>query len=308
MTRRRTLLGRIGEFGLIERIRQRTPRKPGVVVGIGDDAAVLSFNQKQRLLATCDLLVEGIHFTRRECTFEEIGHKALGCGLSDIAAMGGSPRYALVSVGLPRSMSVEDAEGLYRGLLNLANRFGVALVGGDTNRADNLVIDVTVLGVVETSRLVLRSGAKVGDAILVTGTLGGSRQGKHVRFTPRVREAQWLTRHAHLHAMMDISDGLAGDLAQLARESRVGAVLFEEAIPVSPQARNLQAALCDGEDFELLFTMGWISAQRLLRGSQTGLGVPIHIIGKVVHPREGLTLMDHRGRRRLLTRTGFRHF
>lgn len=249
------------EFDLITWVQTRGLSREGDV-GIGDDAAVWNLGDRQVLLAT-DLLMEGTHFTFPEAKPAQAGRKALAVNLSDIAAMGGLPRTALVSLVLPRCRGIEFGKEVMSGLLELAAEFDIAVLGGDTNIWDGpLVINVAVTGETTENGAILRSGALPGDAIYVTGPLGGSFSGHHLDFTPRVREALKLNELATINAMIDISDGLASDLRHVLKASGVGAILVEDAIPVSAAARAisgekspLEHALGDGEDFELLFTV-----------------------------------------------------
>ena len=218
----------VGEFGLIEMILRSVGKTRSVRVGIGNDAAVLFFNRHKDLLFTTDMLIEGRHFLRPAATAFEIGWKAMAVNISDIAAMGGRPTAAVVSAGLPKDLTVGAVRGIYRGLEAISENFKVNVVGGDTNRSEKIVLSVALLGEVARGRAICRSGAKVGDVIFVSGSLGGSYASKkHLRFMPRVAEAAYLTRRFKVHAMMDLSDGLASDIHSLADASRVGALLFE---------------------------------------------------------------------------------
>ncbi len=296
----------IGEFGLIERVRKRLGRSGSVVAGIGDDAAVLRAPKRPWLLFASDMLVEGVHFTRRLVPPEWIGWKALACNVSDIAAMGGLPRWAVVSVGLPPTTPLRFVDRLYAGLDRCARRFGMAVVGGDTVRAPRVVVDVAILGEVGRESLVLRSGARVGDLLFVTGRLGGSyRSGRHARFLPRLHEAQVLARRARLHAMLDVSDGLASDLWQMSRASRVVLRVQARRVPVAREAGGLRHALMDGEDFELLFAVGARSAQDV--PERIG-ACPVTRIGQAVARGVGVELEHPDGRVSPLVPRGFRHF
>lgn len=278
-----------------------------VDVGIGDDAAVLRVGAgATRLLLASDMLVEGVHFTRGQVSAPWIGWKALACNVSDIAAMGGRPVAAVVSLGVPRRTSVRFVDGVYRGLDRCARRFGLAVVGGDTVRAPCVVVDVAILGTVRPRHLALRSTARPGDRLFVTGRLGGSLvSGRHARFTPRLREAQWLVAHVAVHAMVDLSDGLAADLWQLARASRVTLRVEAARVPVAPAARTLERALMDGEDFELLFAVPPGAVPRVPRR----LGAcPITPIGIVAGRGARVELQMPDGRLRPLHPTGFKHF
>jgi thiamine-monophosphate kinase len=220
--------------------------------------------------------------------------------------MGGVPRWAVVSLGLPPSTPIRFVDGLVRGLSRCARRFKLSVVGGDTVRASCVVIDVAILGEGQAARLALRRGAQVGDHLFVTGRLGGSyRSGRHARFIPRLAEAQALLRRVRIHAMIDLSDGLASDLWQVSRASGCGLRIEASRIPVAPEARTLDHALTDGEDFELLFAVSPREAARVPRR----LGVcPVTRIGEVVRRGVGVELVGRDGRIRSLPPRGFRHF
>ena len=260
------------EFNLIDWIRCRVTDRDPVTLGIGDDTAALRVSGDRELLVATDMLMEGVHFTFPPATPQLAGRKALAVNLSDIAAMGGRATAAFVSVALPVDRGFEFAKDVHAGLLELADEFDIVLAGGDTNSWKGpLVINVAVVGEPLGARPVLRSGAKPGDWLFVTGSLGGSLAGRHLTFTPRLREVSRLVELVDLHAMLDISDGLAADLHHLLKQSRVGAILDTDRIPVSAAA-TLQAtadrsaadrALGDGEDFELLFTVSPSDGQRL---------------------------------------------
>ena len=299
-------LSALGEFGLIRRLARRLPKDPRVIRAIGEDAAVLPYTSKEYLLFTTDMLVEGIHFDLRRATPFQIGWKALAVNVSDIAAMAGIPRWAVVSLGLPRHLSVAFCDGLYRGMATLAKKFRTALVGGDTNRSKILVITIALIGTVPRRRICLRGGAKVSDWIFVTGHLGGSQKGKHLSFTPRVREAQRLVRFFKIHSMMDLSDGLASDLQRLCEESGVGARVIAEDLPLSPGVKNCHQGLSEGEDFELLFTTDPRQGRRLLKEGRRRVGLPVTRVGEIVPKRKGI-LLAAAGKTAPL-QGGFRHF
>ncbi len=260
------------EFALIDWIRSRVVDCGPVKLGIGDDAAVLQSDAGKDWLVATDMLMEGVDFTFPPATPALVGRKALAVNLSDIAAMGGRPTAAFVSVALPIEQGVGFARDIHVGLLELADRHQVVLAGGDTNSWHGpLVINVAVVGEPWGPHSITRSGAKPGDWIFVTGTLGGSISGHHLTFEPRVLEAQALTRMVNVRAMIDVSDGLAADLHHLLKMSHVGAVLEAGAIPISQAAIDandskspLQHALSDGEDFELIFTVSSDDGRRLL--------------------------------------------
>ena len=300
------------EFAFIDWLRRRTPTAPGVLVGPGDDAAVLRPPSRAQLITT-DMLLDGSCFLLAEAGPYRVGRKAMAVNLSDIAAMAGVPVAAVVSVGLPRDGGADLAQELDRGLRAEADAFGVALVGGDTNSwTGPLAISVTLLGEATERGPVLRSGARVGDWIMVTGPLGGSILGHHLDFTPRVREALRLHECADLHAMIDISDGLAKDLHHLCEESQCGAVLNAAAIPISAAAVELASrdgrpaldhALSDGEDFELVFAVTPEEGERLLR-EQPVTGMTLYQIGEFI--AEGYWL-ERGGVREALEPKGYEH-
>jgi thiamine-monophosphate kinase len=253
-----------GEFDYIRWLRSQIRTDPRVIVGPGDDCAVLE-RPADRLLVTTDMLMEGADFILAEAGPRRVGRKAMAVNLSDIAAMAGVPTAAVVSVALPKAGGRAVGEELFLGMREVADTFHVSIVGGDTNSWDGgLVISVTVLGEATAKGPVLRNGAKPGDWVFVTGPLGGSLLGHHFDFTPRVSEALALHAAVDLHAMIDVSDGLAADLNHILEESRCGAVLDPAAIPIAPAAVEranrsgqtpLHHALGDGEDFELVFAV-----------------------------------------------------
>jgi thiamine-monophosphate kinase len=292
------------EFALIDWLRRRTPADSRVLLGPGDDCAAVHLAPDQPCLITTDMLLEGSCFLLAEAGPRRVGRKAMAVNLSDIAAMAGEPAVAVVSLGLPRQGGVAIAEELDRGLREMADAFNVAIVGGDTNSWNGpLVISVTLAGQPTGRGPVTRSGAKPGDWLLVTGELGGSILGKHLDFTPRIREAIALHASADLHAMIDVSDGLAGDVNHLCEESHCGAVLWADKIPISAAARQmddgfspLEHALGDGEDFELIFAVSAAEAQRLI-ATKPVAGITLTAIGECV--AEGLWLQEAEKRRTL---------
>jgi thiamine-monophosphate kinase len=299
------------EFAYIDWLRRQTPADPRVRIGPGDDTAALVLTPGAPCLVTTDMLLDGSCFLLAEAGPRRVGRKAMAVNLSDIAAMAGRPVAAVVSVGLPRRGGRSLAEELYRGLREVADVFDTAVVGGDTNSWDGpLVISVTVLGEATARGPVTRGAARPGDWLMVTGPLGGSILGKHLDFTPRVREALRLHEAAELHAMIDVSDGLAADVHHLCEESRCGVVLRAEAVPISDAAWTmndgrspLEHALGDGEDFELVFAVAPADGEQLLR-TQPVPGVTLHHIGECVEA--GLWL-EEGGRRRALPPTGYVH-
>ncbi len=309
----------MNEFELIAHLTQSLPTNENVVVGAGDDCAVLDLGAPDCLiLFKTDAVVEGFHFTR-ETPPEKIGRKALARGLSDIAAMAGTPTAALVTLALPKDFDAEFAGKIYAGLKALAEQHRVAIVGGETTtNPERILISIALLGTVPRGKPVLRRGAQVGDAIFVTGELGGSRAGRHLDFEPRLAEARWLAAHFSLHALLDLSDGLAGDLRHILNAGKVGAVLLKTALPVSRAAKlNAKAgttakpaalaALTDGEDFELLFTVASRDAVKLLDAwKQEFPRVKLSCIGKII-AGEGILLRD-KNSAHPLNAQGYVHF
>jgi thiamine-monophosphate kinase len=274
-----------------------------VVKGIGDDCAVVDAGRGMYTLLTSDMIVEGVDFRRGEKP-ELVGRKALAVNLSDIAACGGIPQYALVSLGLPAASTVEAVTGMYRGMSRLAREFGMTVVGGDISRAPALTVDVSLHGSVEKENLVLREGAQEGDIILATGSFGGSIKGRHLRFTPRVKEARYLVNNFRVNAMIDSSDGLAQDLGHILEKSRAGCVLFESLIPQSKDSRGIDDALHSGEDFELIFTADRENAEAMLRSRRFLFSA----IGSVTRRGTGMRMVDRGGRVRRVEPRGWRHF
>ncbi len=297
-------------------LRQHVRPSADVAVGIGDDAAVVRTDPNGRIVVTTDMLMDGVDFELARCEPRRVGRKALAVNLSDLAAMAARPVAAFVSVALPRKGGLELAKQLYAGLLAIAEEFEIALAGGDTNSWDGpLVINVTAIGAVAGRGPLLRSGARPGDAILVTGSFGGSILGRHFDFTPRVRESRLLHEQFELRAGIDVSDGLSLDVARLAEESGCGAELDLSAIPVSPDAMKLSQqladgispldhALGDGEDFELILAAAPDEAERIVQSQP--LSVTVHRIGQFV-PQRGLWSILRDGHRCPLTPRGYEH-
>jgi len=298
-----TKISNIGEFGLIERIKKLIRTDASVVKGSGDDCAVLRFDKNHYQLFTCDTIVQDTDFTLKDDPYL-IGRKAIAVSTSDIAACAGLPRHCLVALSMAQNTSLEFIDRLVKGMLSVTRKYNINLVGGDISRARQLAIDVSMLGIVEKKNLLLRSGSKIGDIIFVTGELGGSIRGKHLKFTPRLKEARFLVKNFKVHAMIDISDGLSQDLGHILKESALGAAIYADLIPLSKQARNLNEALSMGEDFELLFTMSPKEAKKLLVKDR------IHFkpIGEIIHRRYGLKLINSKGEAKPIRAQGFRHF
>lgn len=258
-------LSDIGEDAVVEALTHGLPLGKNVIVGAGDDCAVLGKKSDAMwLLAKTDAVIEGVHFLPDDEP-ERIGWKALCRAISDIAAMGGTPAHALITLGVPGSTEIEWAQALYAGLRKAAKRFGVGIVGGETCRSPAVkFINISLTGQVERSHCILRSGGKAGDILYVTGRLGGSLRGKHLDFTPRLEEARWLAQNHKPAAMMDLSDGLGADLPRLAAASKCGHEIWPLSLPCTFGSSPLNA-MNDGEDFELLFAMRPKAAEALER-------------------------------------------
>ncbi len=300
------------EFEFIEWIRRQGRFDPEVVaIGPGDDCAVLTIGG-EKLLITTDQVLDGVHFSLVEHGAEAAGRKSAARALSDIAAMAGVPVAMVATVAAPKGFSQADAEAIYHGLQTCGDEFGCPLVGGDLaawgESPGPLQISVTILGKCDGIDPVLRSGAQVGNAICVTGKLGGAwATRRHLDFTPRIADARILARQFAISAMIDISDGLVGDLRHIADTSGVAAELDASAIPIHADAAgrkdSLEAALFDGEDYELLFTMPPDQTDRLIAAQP--LDVKITRIGGIVEGI-GMTLLRD-GKREKLDSRGWEH-
>jgi thiamine-monophosphate kinase len=307
----------LAEKALIARIRRQAGNGADISLGIGDDCAVLRLPPRHEALVTTDFSLEGIHFRREWHPAESVGHRCLTRGLSDIAAMGGEPRAAFLSLALPRDLPQTWVDGFLRGLLKLAGRFGVGLAGGDTAESPGGVLaDIMVLGSVPKGKAILRSGARAGDRIYVSGELGGSAAALHEMMAkpkrklkpadfprhffpePRVQLGRFLRENGLASAMIDVSDGLSTDLVHICEESGVGAEIQAESIP---REVALNLALHGGEDYELLFT-----ASRSKRVPARIAGVPITLIGFITRRREIALIQDGFGRE--LRPQGWEHF
>ena len=301
------------ESDFVAWLAERLPAREGVSVGIGDDAAILPVLANNQLVVTSDLIAEGVHF---EAATEPqlIGHKALAVNLSDLAAMAARPVAVTVSLLLGSGQQLLHGQAILEGMLPLAERYNVAIIGGDTNSWDfGTVVSVTAFGVMDGREPWLRSGAQTGDVVLVTGDLGGSISGKHLQFEPRVAEALKLHAGYTIHAAVDISDGLALDLSRLATASRCGAELDLFQVPVSQAAIELtevdgksalQHALANGEDFELLMTASPQEAERIMHDQPCDCGVTA--IGRIT-AEPGLWQRQADGRRLPLSPQGYLH-
>jgi thiamine-monophosphate kinase len=338
----------IHEFDLIRTLHLRHDRRfPSVIQGIGDDAAIITSQAGEWTVLTTDLLTEGVHFDLRTATMSDIGFRAAVANLSDIAAMGGTPRHLLVALAIPRTGTSRHVHQLYRGMMAACRPHHVGLIGGDTSvSSSGWFLSVTLIGMVPPRKALFRSGARIGDLLYVTGTIGDALAGlrllnepssgrtrgpgaatlsmkhrqflieRHLRPTARIAEGQWLSTHRLATSAMDISDGLSGDLRHICEESHVGADIDLSALPLSPACRAyatsrkldpVYLALTGGEDYELLFT---VSPRQRLRLERTAIkqGFSLTCIG-TMHPRRfGMQALSPRGRRRRLINTSYEHF
>jgi thiamine-monophosphate kinase len=313
---------------LIERIQRlagigagRAPTRGSLVRGIGDDCAILRVAAGHQLLVTTDLCVENVHFRRQWHPPASVGHRCLMRGLSDIAAMGGEPLACFLSLGLPARLSQKWVDGFLQGLLRLAGRFAVPLAGGDISAAPAITADIVVAGQVPSGRALLRSGARPGDRIYVTGELGGSaavlqrlyagerirpaRSNRHFYPLPRLEAGSWLRRNRLATAMIDLSDGLSVDLGHICQESHVAATIIAGDIPVA-RGSNLELALHGGDDYELLFTA---SSKAKVPSKIGGAQVTeIGVIQRQKDYRPAIQILDENGKVRTLAPRGWQHF
>jgi thiamine-monophosphate kinase len=330
------LIGDLGEFGVIERIARLLPGGAAdVVVGIGDDVAVLDTKGPRYLLATCDIQVENTHFLRQATSPYQLGRKVIAINVSDIAAMGGRPRWALVSLALPQNTLVDFVDELYRGMNDQAQLADLAIVGGNLSKIEHpMVIDLCLLGDCDKKLFLRRSGAQVDDAVLVTGAVGDSRAGlellqnphlqvsvssretvlaAHLTPQPRLAEGQLLAESGLVHAMLDVSDGTLSDLRHICEASGVGATVTLAALPVSEACREVARAsgvvpedwaLTGGEDYQLLFTAAQHNVSRIqaLLGERTGTAV--RVIGRILPASEGIATVAPEGTVRSLSGAG----
>lgn len=341
MTGKKTLIREVGEFALIERLRSLLGDEPDprILVGIGDDTAALRPPEGKILLLTCDTQVEGTHFRRNQIPAYELGKRAATANLSDIASMGGTPTFALISLSLPADFPLSDFDELFRGIRDQFEAFSTKVIGGNlASSASGVVLDITLLGETDPDQVLTRGGARPGDRICVTGPLGASAAGllamehlgkaaetrfpelvrAHRQPSPRVREGREIARSGIATAMIDVSDGLAADLLHLCDASRVGAVVHLERIPVLREVLlaaerlggNPEAlALSGGEDYELLFTVKTgPEADEKLQQVAGACGLALTTIGEIVPKEEGTWIAHPDGRRTPLERQGWNHF
>jgi len=321
----------LGEFGLIDLLAKMVGTSPDsqLLIGIGDDAAAW-YGDASIQLATVDFFIQDVHFSLDIASWEDVGWKAMAANLSDIAAMGGIPRYALVSLAMPPHTEVEDVTALYKGMIDLAQQFGVTIIGGDINSAPLVAITITIFGCTRNrdKRILTRSAAQPGEQVAVTGYLGAAAAGwemltKQLQFDPedttflkraflhpypRLAEGQLLVDHG-VKTAIDISDGLISDLNQVCKSSQVGARIEIDRVPIQPTVKanlgqnSLELALSGGEDYELLFTAGAEVIDKVKRAA----ACPITVIGEIVADKK-ITLVDSQGNPFTPGKTGWEHF
>jgi thiamine-monophosphate kinase len=331
-------LREIGEFGFIRRISEGCLVRPErIVKAIGDDAAAFRSDPDMLSLITTDLLLERVHFLRHAIRGRDLGHKSLAVNLSDIAAMGGIAREAFVSIAIPEDCDLAYLDAIYDGMKALAARFAVNILGGDTTASKtDLILNLAVYGVVSEREMMTRDAARPGDAIFSSGHLGDSRAGLHLILDgievdtpelealraahlhpePQLREGRFLAAQAGIGAAIDVSDGLSSDLGHIVEESRVGARLWADRLPLSDELRYycqrfgkspLEYALSGGEDYTLLVTAAPDRAETIARGFEQGFGRPLYRIGEITDSMR-IELIEGEGRSTLVTPTGWDHF
>lgn len=327
-----TRINQVGEYGLIDLIKKQIFSKDErVVINIGDDAAVIRSSPRRFLIFTTDTMVERVHFDLTYFTYEEIGWKAMAANLSDIAAMGGLPKYALVTLGLPKSIRTEEVLSIYQGASKIGRKYGCKIIGGDTTLVPKqLFVSITLLGEVDKKYLLTRGGAKKGDLICVTGKLGEAQAGleflkkrgrqrlsfvrKHLKPQPRINEARILAKNLKITSMIDISDGLSSELFHLTDESHLGALVYEQSLPISPKCLKLafilkssplELVLSSGEEYELLFTVARKDRSKLEKIKSK---LNFSVIGKMVEKKKGVKLITRSGRKTDIKKIGFVHF
>lgn len=331
-------LEHLGEFGFLEKIRASLKSKdPSVKLGIGDDAALFKPTPGHELVFTTDMLVEGKHFDFKWITPWQLGAKTMAVNVSDCAAMGARPTVAVVSLGVPKDTPVANLEAFYDGMKGWGESYGAQIVGGDTVSSDKFVVNVAMIGEVEAGHALKRSGAKVGDALFTTGTLGDSAAGlhslqnpsekgkeaasllakRHLTPTPRFTAGRFLSTKKLATAAIDISDGLSSEIHHLCEESGTGAEIHEEGLPISPSLLHycgergldpLDFVLHGGEDYELLFTVPLPRIADALRKLPAETGVAVKSIGRMVPQAKGITFINRKGERIPLASKGFDHF
>jgi thiamine-monophosphate kinase len=319
-------LSKLGEFELIDRLN-KIIGKPAreAVLGIGDDAAAIKIRNSNIeilnkfqirnsncQLVTTDTLIQGVHFKLKGTSFAHLGYKALAINISDIAAMGGIPTYALITIGANKNFPVKKIEELYKGITNLAKKYKIGIIGGDTvSSPKELIISITLLGEADKKQMLTRAGAEVGDSILVTGNFGGPKADK---FTicpsspvPRIKESQIIAKSGFCTSMIDSSDGLVRSLFEVCKSSNVGARLFSDCVPIAHKA-NLKQALYGGEEYELVFTIKKGREAEMISLLSRRVETKVSICGEVVGEDDGIMLVDMLGKVRPFKSKGYEHF
>lgn len=300
----------VAERALIEMIQSMCHSENECIVGIGDDCAVVPFGGAEDLVLTSDPVIEGVHFTPGTAP-EKIGHKAVGRVLSDLGAMGACPKWLLVNLVAGKA-DEETIRRIYKGMTDLARYFGATVVGGDVAQGEKLHLHVFAAGLCPAGQAVTRRGATQGDVIYVTGSLGGSAQGHHLEFIPRVTEGCWLREQGWATAMIDLSDGLGSDLRRILEQSGVGAEIETDRLPASALIKNadqkVQHMLTDGEDFELLFTVKSDATDDFEAAWQNAFDLPCTRIGRITSSKGRFVLVDSSGEQAEWTGSGFEHF
>ncbi|MBI5698762.1 thiamine-phosphate kinase [Candidatus Saganbacteria bacterium] len=304
-------LTELGEFGLIDLIAKREPKLPSTIIGIGDDAAVIQIQKSKGksqnyLLITTDAFIENVHFKLKGTSFFALGRKVMAANISDIAAMGGYPTHAVVTVGLPKKLSVKQVRQLYNGIDTLAQKNKIDIVGGDTVASPReVVISITLLGEVEKDRLLTRSGARPGDLILVTGDFGGPASDKFkiqkAKLKIRIKEARNIAKSRGATSMIDSSDGLMRSVLELCKASKTGARIYEDLAPIAKGA-SLEQALYGGEEYELVFTAPKTNLPKLKKLAK------VSVVGEMVPHKFGVMLVDSYGRIKPPKSGGYEHF
>ncbi len=331
-------LKEIGEFGFIKKISRGCLIRPdNIIKAIGDDAAAFMTAPDQLTLITTDLLVERIHFLRETISGFDLGYKSLAVNLSDIAAMGGTAKEAFVSIAIPDDCHLDYLEAIYSGIKDLAAAFDVNVLGGDTTRSKvDLIINIVVQGIVSKEELLCRDAARTGDVIFSSGFLGDSKAGLHLILNgidadtealaallkahrvpePHLREGRFLARQPGVHAAIDTSDGLSSDLEHIVEESRVGARLFADKIPISQNLKDfctrfdfdpIDYALAGGEDYTLLCTISADNADEIANAFEKEFNHSLFAIGEITAKKQ-IELVYPDGETKPLTPTGWDHF
>lgn len=334
------LLSQIGEVGLINKIKLLTQKQVNnnVIIGIDDDAAAIRITDGDILLLTTDTMIQGVHFDLSYFTFYQLGQKAIAVNISDIAAMGGSPSYALVALSVPPNIEIASVEQLYQGMIDLGGEYNVSIIGGDTTSSPkNIYISISLIGQTNPEEVISRGGAKEGDVICVTGFLGMSKAGlkilrnravfnqtkfgtvisKHLTPEPRVQEARFLVQNTNINSMIDISDGLSSDLTHICESSNVGAEIYANTIPVDRLTKEvalyfneswIDYSVDGGEDFELLITLDEKEYQKIKQKFENRFGLKLTTVGYIKEKGQGINIIYDDGKITSLGYKGYNHF